>query len=103
MTKSTKKLTGRQARYLRSLGHSLKPVVRVGKSGLTASLLDQVRKSLEVHELIKVKLIQPGSNKVKQAAENLSRETDCFTAQVIGKTILLYKQRKDDPRITLPQ
>ncbi|MBU3915253.1 YhbY family RNA-binding protein, partial [bacterium] len=40
MTES--KLKGKQARYLRGLGHSMKPLLQVGKSGITESFIKQL-------------------------------------------------------------
>ena len=48
-------MTGKQKRYLRSLAHSLKPVVQIGKQGLSRETLVQIEKQLDDHELIKVK------------------------------------------------
>ena len=43
-------------KYLRSLGHQLKPVVTVAGNGLTESVVAELDRALSDHELIKVKL-----------------------------------------------
>ena len=43
-------------KYLRSLGHRLKPVVTVAGNGLTETVLAELNRALGDHELIKVKL-----------------------------------------------
>ena len=96
------KLSGKQARYLRSLGHSLKPLIQVGKSGITDNFINQVRSALNTHELIKVKL---GKNTVvdkELAVQKLTSEVPCQLAQSIGKTLLIYKPRDEEPTIVLP-
>ena len=50
-------MTGKQKRYLRSLAHSLKPVVQIGKQGLSRDTLVQIEKQLDDHELIKVRVM----------------------------------------------
>ncbi len=45
-------LTGKQIRHLRSLGHALKPLIQVGKGGISEQFVNQVRKTIEDHELI---------------------------------------------------
>ena len=51
-------MTGKQKRYLRSLAHSLKPVVQIGKQGLSWETLVQIEKQLDDHELIKVRVLE---------------------------------------------
>lgn len=98
---SKRSLSGKQVRYLRSLGHHLKPVVLIGKEGVSLALTESVGESLEQHELIKVKLLDTCPVDRKHAAGELSRMTQAETIQVLGRTILLYRRAKS-PRITLP-
>ena len=96
-------LTGKQKRHLRGLGHSLSPVVAVGKEGMTGPVLAKARLEIENHELIKVKV---GDGCLEPAAEVgtwLATELGASVAQVIGHTVLLYKRRKKDPQIVLPK
>jgi len=51
-----KTLTGKQRQYLKGLAHPLAPIVRVGKGGVTDSVIAETRKSLQSHELIKVRI-----------------------------------------------
>jgi len=95
-------LTGKQARHLRSLGHSLKPILQVGKLGITDGVIEQVRKALDTHELIKVKLIRNTSVDIKDAAELVCSKVPCYLAYKIGKTLMLYRPREENPTIVLP-
>ena len=65
-------LTGKQKRYLRGLGHNLKPVVMIGKSEITDTLLQETDAALEHHELIKVKLLESSMTDRKEAAADLA-------------------------------
>ena len=49
------KLTGKQRRYLRSLGHNLHAVVQLGKNGLTKEVMGATDAALTTHELVKVR------------------------------------------------
>ena len=49
-------LTGKQRRHLRALGHHLRPLVQVGKEGVTPSLVEALKVAIVDHELVKVKL-----------------------------------------------
>lgn len=95
------KLTGKQARHLRALGHHLKPVIMVGKEEIDDNLLKSVDEVLEAHELIKIK-IQKGCLLGRyDVAEELAQRTGSVTAQVLGQTILLYRP-SEKKRIELP-
>lgn len=96
-------LTGKQKRHLRGLGHSLSPVVALGKEGMTEPVLRKARLELENHELIKVKVGDGCLDPTKEVAVWLSTELDATVAQVIGHTVLLYKRRRKDPQIVLPK
>jgi len=96
-------LTGKQRRYLRSLGHSLEPVVQVGKGGVDDGLLDAVRAALLQHELIKVRVGTEAPDERHDVAEALAAGTDSAVAQVLGRTILLYRRRAKQPKIVLPK
>ena len=94
-------LTGRQRRTLRALGHALAPVVQLGKGGLSTALLEAVDQALSDHELIKVKLLDSFELDRHDAAMQLAAGTKSEVAQVLGKTILLYRPDPDEPRIEI--
>jgi RNA-binding protein len=95
-------LNGKQRRYLRGLGHHLKPVTVVGRSGITDGVVEQTDAGLEDHELIKVKFGQGYEGGVDEAAVTLAERTGSAVAGRVGRTALLYRPRDEDPRIELP-
>lgn len=94
-------LTGKQARFLRGLGHHLQPVVMIGKEALSDSVLASLDEALAAHELIKVKLQEGCLLDRREAAILMAEKTGSAVAQVLGKTILLYRQG-EKPKINLP-
>lgn len=94
-------LTGKQKRYLRGLGHHLKPVVMVGKDEVNPALIASTQEALEHHELIKVKLQEGCISDRKTIAAELSEQTASAVAQVMGHTILLYRPARER-QINLP-
>lgn len=89
-------LTGKQRRKLRALGHHLEVVVQVGQQGITPGVVAAVDQALFDHELIKVKV--PEGPERKEMAEQLARETEAEVAQVLGRTVLLFKKRDEDSK-----
>ncbi len=96
-----KELTGKQVRFLRGLGHHLKPVVMVGKEEISEKLLASVEEALLAHELIKVKLQEGCELDRHEVAEALAGRTGAAVAQLLGKTILLYRP-SESRKINLP-
>jgi RNA-binding protein len=95
-------LTGKQKRYLRGLGHSLKPVIVVGKGEVSAALIREADAALESHEIIKVKILESCLMDRKEVSRELAEACNAQCAQLLGRTILLYRQAKD-AKISLPQ
>ena len=96
-------LTAKQRQFLRGLAHPLAPIVRVGKAGVTESVLAETKKSLHSHELIKVRIEIDEPAERKAAAAKLAAETDSQLAGTIGKVAILYRERDEEPEIRLPK
>ena len=99
--KENASLTGKQVRHLRALGHHLKAVVLVGKEGISPALVNTVDECLTNHELLKIKLLETCPEDRREAAYEVARQTHSHVAQVVGRTILLYR-KGENPEITLP-
>ena len=96
------KLSEKQRKHLRGLGHALKPVVYVAEAGLSPSVMQEVRTALAHHELIKVS-IRVGDRVARGATvEKLAADTGAVAVQRIGNTALFYKRNPEKNRITLP-
>ena len=96
-------LTGKQRQYLKGLAHALSPIVRVGKGGVTDSVIAETRKSLESHELIKVRVDVDDGAERKEFGARLAEATDSHIAGAIGKIVILYRERDEEPTIKFPR
>lgn len=96
-------LTGKQKSHLRSLAHSLKPVVQVGHQGLTDGVMAALEVALERHELIKVKVSGESDVEPAEIAPAIEKGLHCQLAQLIGHTLVLYRRRDENPKIVLPK
>jgi RNA-binding protein len=93
---SAAQLTGRQRRELRARGHSLTAIVQVGKEGVTDALVKALDVALTTHELVKVKIGQSSPIDRHEAATELSTRTESAVAQVLGNTVLLYRENPEE-------
>jgi len=99
----TMPLTPAQRKYLRSLGHSLKPVVTVGAAGVTDAVIAELGSALEHHELVKVKIRIAERSVRGNNALALAEATDSVLVQQIGHMALLYRPDPESPAIRLPR
>ena len=95
-------MTGKQKSYLRALAHPLKPVVNLGKQGLSQETRREIEVQLLERGLIKLKVLDKCPLTKKECAEELSRVKSLEVVQVIGKTLVLYRPHSDEPEIELP-
>jgi RNA-binding protein len=76
---------------LRGAGHALSAIVQIGKEGTTPAVLKQLHRALIDHELVKVKIGQECPETRFETADLLAAEPDVQLAQILGRTILVYK------------
>ncbi|WP_079509823.1 ribosome assembly RNA-binding protein YhbY [Mesobacillus jeotgali] len=96
-------LTGKQKRFLRSKAHHLNPIFQVGKGGVNENMIKQIADVLEARELIKVSILQNCDEDRDTVAEELSSGAKAELVQVIGNTIVLYKESRENKEIVLPR
>ncbi len=90
-------------RYLRSLAHALKPVVRLGQHGLTEAVSKELNGALEHHELVKVKLSTSDKEARLVQLEALCKSVRAECVQQIGHTATLFRRNVKNPVIQLSQ
>lgn len=95
-------LTGKQKRFLRSKAHHLNPILQVGKGGVNDNMIKQVADALEARELMKICILQNCEEDKETVAEELAAGTRAELVQIIGNTIVLYKESRENKQITLP-
>ncbi len=98
-------LKGFEKKYLRGLAHGLKPLVLIGREGLTAGATRAADEGLAQHELIKIKFNDFKESEQKKAliAEMTDKTKSAFVG-MIGHTATLYRRHADPDKreIKLP-
>ncbi|MBU2924647.1 ribosome assembly RNA-binding protein YhbY [Colwellia sp. 4_MG-2023] len=92
----------KQIQYLRGVAHPLKPVVLLGNNGLTEAVVAEIDYALNHHELIKVKIPTDDRDTKGLIVDAICRETQAIKVQVIGKTLIIYRQ-SDEKKIRIPK
>lgn len=95
-------LTSKQRAELRSLAHHLKPLLHIGKEGVTESTLGAVADAFNTRELLKVKIQEAAPLTAAEAgAAFAERVPGVEHVQTIGRTVVLYRRHPENPEIRL--
>ncbi|MBL0709977.1 MAG: ribosome assembly RNA-binding protein YhbY [Colwellia sp.] len=95
-------LNKKQIQYLKGVAHSLKPIVLLGNNGLTEAVVAEIDYALGHHELIKVKIPTDDRETKGLIVDAICRETQATKIQVIGKTLIIYRQ-SEEKKIRIPK
>jgi len=100
---SVNELKPKQRAFLRSLAHPLKPILQIGKEGVTPALLQTITDAFHARELLKVRALESCPVSAKQVAALIAEALPGVQpVQVIGRTVLLYRRHPEKPEIRLP-
>ena len=77
-------------------------MVLLGNNGLTEAVVAEVDFALNHHELIKIKIPTDDRETKALIVEAICRETKATKVQVIGKTLVIYRQ-SEEKKIRIPK
>ena len=80
-----------QKKYLRGLGHSLKPLIMIGEAGLTDAVRAEFEATLTHHELIKIR-VRVGDRKLRDhIIADIGKSANAEVVQRIGNMALFFR------------
>ena len=79
---------------LRTIGHELKPVVTIAGKGLSDSVMAELNRALDDHELIKAR-INGDRDERREIIGMISDIEDITLVQSIGGVVLLYRPARE--------
>ncbi|MDY0249116.1 MAG: ribosome assembly RNA-binding protein YhbY [Pseudomonas sp.] len=85
-------LTQEQKKQFKSIGHHLKPIVTIADNGLTESVLAELDRALNDHELIKIQLRLAERDDRNAIVNDVCQKSSCILVQSIGKVALIYRK-----------
>lgn len=100
-------LTPAQRRELRASAHHLNPVVSIAGKGLSSRVLEEIERSLQAHELIKIKVHGVERPEREQLLAQVCEALDAAPVQHIGTILIVWRKRReettpDDPAKATP-
>ena len=91
-------LTPAQRRDLRARAHHLNPVVTIGDNGLAPTVVAEIERSLQAHELIKVKVQGAEREQRDTLMQELCAALDAAPVQHIGNILVVWRQRREEDK-----
>lgn len=89
-------MTSKERAQLRAQANSLEPLFQIGKSGMSDALIAQTSDALRKRELIKIKvLLESAPETPREFADKLAEATGSEVVQVVGGSIVFYKENPD--------
>ena len=82
-------ISAEQKKAMRSIGHNLNPVVTIAGNGLSETVLEELNRALDDHELIKVKIAIGERDMRAQAIDDMVKETGSELIQKINNLLLM--------------
>jgi RNA-binding protein len=90
-------LKGSQRKHLRGVAHSFKPMVQIGKEGLSENVVRAIDAALQSQELIKVKIAAERDER-EQLVPVIEERLDCECVGTVGRMAILYREHPDPER-----
>lgn len=77
---------------------SIKPKIWIGKTGITATLIEQLNRQLKADKLVKVKVQKSiaGNEDMGEISNTVASATGSSVIDVRGRTFTLYRSKSED-------
>jgi RNA-binding protein len=96
-------MTSKQRAYLKGQAMTIDPIFQLGKSSLTPEFTSAIDEALAARELIKISVLKNCFDDPRSLAEMVAERTKSEVVQVIGRKIVLFRQKKENSKYTLPR
>ena len=84
---------------LRSIANTLKPIVIIGKDGLSENTIISINDAIRVHELIKISVLKTYEGlDIKDLGSLIASTIDGHLIFTVGRVIVVYKKNKEHNR-----
>ena len=87
-----KPVAGRELRDLKAKAQRLKPLVRLGKEGISAPFLAALEQTLNDHQLVKLKFDEFKDQK-KELSPQLAEKSGSHLVSRVGNVVVLYRSK----------
>lgn len=78
---------------LKDKAKEIEATIRIGKNGLTFTMLDEIKKQLKTRKLVKIKMLKSfieDKNK-KEVAEEIATKCKAVLIDLVGFVVVIYR------------
>ena len=76
----------------RKIASHLQPTVRIGRSGLTGGVVEEIKIQLKNKDAVKIKLLGTDRNETKRLSQELADRCSAELVDVRGNTVTLWRK-----------
>ena len=88
-------LSPAERRTLRAQAHALDPVVMIGDQGLRPSVMKEIERALEAHELIKIRAFTDEREQRSGWFDDICNSLSAAPVQHIGKMLVIWRKSEE--------
>lgn len=99
-------LTGKQRSFLKSMANKMKPMIQVGKDGVSAGFLTQLGNMLDDHEIVKINVLGNSGEETKDVANAICEGLEAEYVSALGNKVVIYREsrtKKREDRLRFPK
>lgn len=89
-------ITSEQRRALRARAHGLNPVVSIAQNGLSESVMREIARCLDSHELIKIRVYNDLREEREAYLKTICDELGAAPVQHIGKLLVVWRPAPEE-------
>ncbi|MCW4052381.1 MAG: YhbY family RNA-binding protein [Candidatus Bathyarchaeota archaeon] len=82
---------------MRGRSNSMKPLVRIGKQGVSRRIIEAIDSHLERKETVKVRVLKTGLEErdVKDISSEIIKKTRSHLVEIRGHTFVLFRKKRE--------
>ncbi|MEM6822894.1 MAG: YhbY family RNA-binding protein [Verrucomicrobiota bacterium] len=80
-----------ERKQLKAKAHHLRPIIRIGKAGVTDSLIQQIDRVLKDHQLIKLQF-DAHKERRKELSLEITSKSGAEIVSLVGHVLTIYKE-----------
>ncbi|MDO5301320.1 MAG: YhbY family RNA-binding protein [Tissierellia bacterium] len=89
-------ISGKERAKLKGFANGIKPLLQIGKGGISQGVIDQLNQLLEDHELVKITFLKNSIYSPKEVKDELLEATGAEFVQAIGSTLTLFRKNPEE-------
>lgn len=87
-----------ERKRLKSIAHHLRPVIQIGRNGVTDAVIKAIDKALLDHELIKIKYMDFKEER-RELTSGIAEKTGSIIIAGIGNIAILYRKNEEKDQL----